>query len=238
MSAETKGTALELTDGLQFKVGGDSWWLEPLSVNKGQWVALVPDDPVLVPNPAGVLAWILATMEEPTKGTVDLLGEDIYRMEYDTRKRLRSKIGFVHGYGGLLSNRTVADNIALPVSIYGGLSRADENRVVSQMIEGFSLGKVANLKPHEMDGATRWQVCLARALVLNPAWLVLEGLGNWEQDQGLGSGWKRLLEHRAGSPMAAAICLTSPNNGFEDWFQENDGVILRYTKYRESLLGT
>jgi ABC-type transporter Mla maintaining outer membrane lipid asymmetry ATPase subunit MlaF len=223
---------LKLVDGVRFKAGPDLWNLGPLRVSRGTWVALIPDgrDPVVPPS--GTLAWIIATMEEPLRGNVEILGHDIYRLDYVPRQRLRARIGFVHGYGGLISNRTVRENIALPPAVHWRLSAAEEDDLVNRMVNSMGLEKVADLRPHQMDGATRWRACLARSLVLDPDWLVLEGLGNWEMDRGRGRGWTQLIErHRAGQ-MATAICLARKNPEFEAWFEELGGVIVRYPRYQ------
>jgi ABC-type ATPase involved in cell division len=141
---------------------------------------------------------------------------------------MRAKIGFVHGYGGLLSNRTVRENITLPVSVHGRLSAKEEMVQVSHIIKTFGLIKVQDMKPHEVDGGTRWNVCLARAMVLRPKWLVLEGIGNWEMDRGQSTSWKALMDRRHTSSMAVAICLPRRNPGFEAWFEKHGGKIVRY----------
>ena len=113
-------------------------------------------------------------MSEPALGAVELFGQNIYQLAHGDRQRLRARIGFVHGHGGLLFNRTVQENIALPVSVHAGLSAIDEQAVVERILRSFALDPVANLLPHEMDGSTRWRVCLARALVLNPKLLTAD----------------------------------------------------------------
>ncbi|MDJ0765073.1 MAG: ATP-binding cassette domain-containing protein [Myxococcota bacterium] len=230
MTVRQPAEILKLVDGIWFDVGPDAWSIGSTKVFSGEWVAFVPDQKEAALDPSGPLAWILATMSEPLRGTVELLGEDIYRRDDRTRLRMRARIGFVHSYGGLISNRTVRENIALPVSIHAGLSARDEARQVTETLDTFGLTRVANLKPHEMDGSTRWRACLARALVLNPDWLVLEGIGNWEMDQGRGIGWTALRQRQETHPMATAICLPCPNPGFETWFAAHRGQIVRYNK--------
>jgi predicted ABC-type transport system involved in lysophospholipase L1 biosynthesis ATPase subunit len=224
------GPILKLPDGLRFAAGPDVWSLQPLQVPPGSWIALVPDDPELVYSPAGALSWILATMQEPDMGTVEVLGHDVYRLDYAIRQRLRARIGYVHNYGGLLSARTVRENIALPVSVHGHLNATEEDALVDAMLERLALVKVADLQPHEMDGATRWRACLARSLMLGPEWLILEGIGNWEMDRGRGRGWQYLQQCKKDGNLAAGICLARPNPEFETWFEDHQGVILRYKK--------
>jgi predicted ABC-type transport system involved in lysophospholipase L1 biosynthesis ATPase subunit len=222
---------LKLVDGMGFTAGHDSWFLEPMKIFAGDWVALIPNGPPPASDPSGRLAWILATMEEPAMGTVDLFGLDIYRQGEIARQRLRARIGFVHGYGGLISNRTVRENIALPASVHGGYSADFEEALVNKMLEDFALWDLAEQKPFEVDGSTRWSVCLARALVLRPEWLVMEGLGNWEMDRGEGKGWTYLARMQKLGRMATVICLPRENPGFEAWFANLGGIIVRYNRW-------
>ena len=219
---------LRLTDGLRFAAAPFSWTIDPLRVEPGQWVALVPGREEPVVDPAGVLSRILATLREPERGCVELLGLDVYRLDYLPRQRLRARIGFVQGYGGLLSNRTLRGNIALPVSVHGDLSADEEDARVADCLEHFALEPVCGMYPHEVDGATRWRACLARAMVLTPGWLVLEGIGDWEMDRGRGVAWTNIAHYRSRGDSAAAICLSRQNPAFEAWFQEQGGRVVRY----------
>jgi hypothetical protein len=200
---EESRRVLYLPDGLRFQSGPDTWSLSPLAVEQGEWLAIAPEGPEPVVDPAVPLSRIIATMLEPEIGEVELFQENIYRVDYGIRQRLRARMGFVHGYGGLLSNRT---------------------------INAFGLTGVADMSPHEVDGSTRWNVCLARAMVLGPEWLVLEGIGTWEMDRGRGTSWRCLMEQRHTSKMACAICLPRQNPGFEAWFEALSGQVVRYRR--------
>lgn len=219
---------LRLTDGLWFGAGPVRWSLDPLRVAAGSWVALVPggDEPVV--DPAGPLARILATLMDPMRGTVELMGHEVSKIEYRDKQMLRARLGFVQGYGGLLSNRTMRENIALPVSIHGGYTVAEEDQLVDDTLYGFALDLVSDRRPHEVDGATRWRTCVARALVLRPEWVVLEGIGDWEVDRGRGVAWTRFHEFHRRGKSAAAICLSRQNPAFEAWFEDQGGEVVRY----------
>jgi predicted ABC-type transport system involved in lysophospholipase L1 biosynthesis ATPase subunit len=225
---------LRLTDGLWFGAGPESWALDPLRVSAGSWVALVPGGEEPVVDPAGPLARILSTLIEPVRGTVELMGQEVSRIEYRDKQMLRARLGFVQGYGGLLSNRTLRENIALPVSIHSGFTIDEEEQLVDDTLFGFALDLVGDRRPHEVDGATRWRACLARALVLSPEWVVLEGIGDWEVDRGKGIAWTRFCEFQRRGVSAAAICLSRQNPAFEAWFGDQGGEVVRYfAKVRE-----
>ncbi len=218
---------LRLTDGIRFRAGPQVWRVEPLRVYPGQWVALVPDGDQVV-DTAGPLARCLASLSEPMRGSVEILEKDIYRLPYREVQRMRAHLGFVQGYGGLLSSRTIRENIALPLSVHGGLSVEDERQRVQAYLDAFALSQVAELQPHDMDGATRWRACLARSVILSPRWVVIEGIGDWEMDRGRGVAWGRFREYKKRGTNAGAICLSRQNPEFEAWFHSEGGSVVRY----------
>lgn len=219
---------LRLTDGLWFEAGPHAWAVPPFRLGPGEWAALVPasDDPVV--DPSGPLARAMATLAPPSRGTVELLGRDVYRIPYLELQRLRARLGFVQGYGGLLSNRTLRENIALPVSVHGGRSFDEEEAYLDRVLESYALSPLAHQRPSDVDGATRWRTCVARALVLEPALVVLEGIGDWEMDRGRGVTWSRLREYRERRTSAAVICLARQNPPFEAWFRGEGGIGIPY----------
>jgi predicted ABC-type transport system involved in lysophospholipase L1 biosynthesis ATPase subunit len=219
---------LRLTDGLWFEAGPNAWALPPLRLGPGEWAALAPTgiDPAV--DPSGALARSLATLARPSRGTVELLGRDVYKIPYPELQRLRAQLGFVQGYGGLLSNRSLRENIALPVSVHGHRSFADEESYIDHMVETYALTPLAHLRPSDVDGATRWRTCVARALVLEPALVVLEGIGDWEMDRGRGVSWSRLREYRERKTSAAVICLSRQNPAFEAWFLGEGGIAVPF----------
>ena len=219
---------LRLTDGIWFTGGPQAWALPPLRLGAGDWATLAPAGSDAVVDPSGPLAHTLATLAPPSRGTVELLGRDVYKIPYPDLQRLRARLGYVQGYGGLLSNRTLRENIALPVSVHGKRSFAEEEACIDRMIDSYALASVVHLRPSDVDGATRWRACVARALVLEPALVVLEGIGDWEMDRGRGTTWSRLREYREKRTSAAVICLARQNPAFEAWFRGEGGTVVSF----------
>jgi len=221
---------LRLPRGLRIDAGPETWTLEPTTLERGSWATLTPAGEVPLRDPAATLARLLATLHLPPPGRIELLGHDTARLEYGELRRLRAHVGFVHRQGGLLSARTVRENVTLPVSVHGPPDRRPEAVVVEDTLTGFDLLDVADLRPHEVDGAVRWRACLARAVVRSPDWLVLEGLGDWELERGRGVAWSRLAERHEAGRGATVVCLRHRHGGFESWFEELGGRVERYTK--------
>ena len=217
---------LNLASGLRFFAGDGEAFLAPLSVRAGEWLAITPAEDAVVESAAPPLARLLATLGAPLGGSIELFGQPLPGLPYAELQRLRPRLGFVPCRGGLLSNRTLAENITLPLSVHAGLSAADEAARLAQILEAHDLVRVAHRRPDDVDGATRFRACVARALALRPSWLVIEGRG----DFALGGvrSWQQLEAHRAAVPSALVACLAAPDPGFESWLQARGARILRY----------
>ncbi|MBN2530268.1 MAG: ATP-binding cassette domain-containing protein [Deltaproteobacteria bacterium] len=231
---------LRLTDGIRFFFSQIEYSVERLRCDTGQWVAFVPADADPVTDPSGTLARTLMTLSPPAQGTVEIFGIEGYSIPYRDVQRLRSRIGFVQGFGGLLSNRTIRENVALPAAVHGRFTVEEERRMVDERLREFKLRTVQDLSPHLVDGYTRWRACLARALILNPGYVVLEGIGDWEMDSGRGVAWTGIRAYHDRGDNLICICASRRNQGFETWFQENGGILVEYvdrTNRRQTLPG-
>jgi ABC-type lipoprotein export system ATPase subunit len=219
---------LSLPAGLSFAVGARTVRLAPLELHEGEWAALSPARHALGPDLAVSAARVLSTLATPSSGTVTLFGQALHTLSYLQLLALRARLGFVPGAGGLLSSRTLRQNIALPVHTHRPLPSAEEAQLVQRALDELSLGRVADQRPHEVSGAARFRACVARALVLSPSWLVIEGLGDFDGDAQNESAWPRLLAYKAEQKSAALVCLARHNPTFERWFAQHGARIVPY----------
>jgi ABC-type methionine transport system ATPase subunit len=216
---------------LSLHASGRTLGLDALTIHAGERVALVPPKGALGADLATTVARVLVTIRPPDTGSVELYGHEPSTLSYLELSRLRTRLGFVQGHGGLLSNRSLRDNLALPLSVH---VRSNEEETVRDMLVRFDLTRVAELRPHEVDGATRFRACAARALVLSPRWLVVEGVGDFDAELGPSLTWQRLLEYQAKAQAALAVCLARPTPGFEAWFSAQGGRLLPYRLLTEA----
>src|SRR5262249_49864129 len=141
---------------------------------------------------------------------------------------IRAQVGLVPGTGGLLSNRSLRDNIALPLSVHAALSPDAEARIVAQALQRFGLQGVADLYPHEVSGKARFRACAARATVLLPPLLIVESSGDFVSEADPGPTWTQLADGGTRERAALAACLSRPEPAFETWFRARGGSVLRY----------
>ena len=109
----------------------------------------------------------------PAGGEYWFLGERMPIFE-ELRMAHRLKLGFVFDGGQLLGHLTVTENIALPLQYHRLLPPAEIGPRVQELLEAMELMPWANNTPANVGRSWRQRAGLARALVLQPAVLVLD----------------------------------------------------------------
>jgi putative ABC transport system ATP-binding protein len=124
---------------------------------------------VMGPSGSGksTLMHILAGLDKPTSGTVELDGVDITKLDDAELTQLRrDKLGFVFQFFNLLPVLSAEENLVLPLSIAG---RKPDQQWVDQLIGTVGLADRRTHRPSELSGGQQQRVAVARALVTKPA---------------------------------------------------------------------
>ncbi|MFL5833071.1 MAG: ABC transporter ATP-binding protein [Solirubrobacterales bacterium] len=124
---------------------------------------------IMGPSGSGksTLMHILAGLDKPTSGVVELDGVDITRLDDTKLTQLRrDKLGFVFQFFNLLPVLTAEENLVLPLSIAG---RKPDEAWVDQLIATVGLEDRRTHRPAELSGGQQQRVAVARALVSKPA---------------------------------------------------------------------
>ena len=124
---------------------------------------------IMGPSGSGksTLMHILAGLDKPTSGTVELDGVDITKLDDGELTRLRrDKLGFVFQFFNLLPVLTAEENLVLPLSIAG---RKPDREWVETLIRTVGLSDRRTHRPAELSGGQQQRVAVARALVSKPA---------------------------------------------------------------------
>ncbi|MFY9237792.1 MAG: ATP-binding cassette domain-containing protein [Roseovarius sp.] len=123
----------------------------------------------------------------PTAGYVRLFEADVRTMERDDIALARRRIGVVHQDCAFLDHLTVADNIALPLTV-SGRDTLEEVANLRELTGWVGLTQRADALPPELSGGERQRAALARALIMSPDVILAdEPTGNvdWEMSQRL-----------------------------------------------------
>jgi putative ABC transport system ATP-binding protein len=133
-----------------------------LDIAKGRLTA------IMGPSGSGksTLMHILAGLDRPTTGDVEIAGVELASLDDTALTRLRrDHIGFIFQFFNLLPMLSAAENIALPLKLAGG--KPDE-AWLAEVIDTVGLGDRLSHRPSELSGGQQQRVAVARALVSRP----------------------------------------------------------------------
>ncbi|HET8968134.1 MAG TPA: ABC transporter ATP-binding protein, partial [Gaiellaceae bacterium] len=137
---------------------------------------------VMGPSGSGksTLMHILAGLDKPTSGSVEIAGTEITTLkDSDLTKLRRRHIGFVFQFFNLLPMLTAEENITLPLSIAGEKPDAEFFR---GLIDKVGLADRLSHRPSELSGGQQQRVAIARAIVKRPRVLLAdEPTGNLDE---------------------------------------------------------
>ncbi|MEX5727848.1 cell division transport system ATP-binding protein [Rhodovulum iodosum] len=136
------------------------------------------------PSGAGKTTFLRLCYAElaPTAGRVRIFGKDVRAMSRDDVAHTRRRIGVVHQDCQFLDHLSVAENVALPLSV-AGRNAADHAGDLADLLGWVGLDTRAEALPPELSGGERQRAALARAVIMGPELILAdEPTGNvdWE----------------------------------------------------------
>lgn len=135
-----------------------------LGIQDGQFAA------ILGPSGSGksTLLQIIGLLDRPTRGIVELDGQDISALSDEERTRVRlHALGFVFQRFHLLFDLTAIENVALPMEAADVPVQERYDRAAA-LLETVGLGDRLSFRPAQLSGGQRQRVAIARALANDP----------------------------------------------------------------------
>jgi len=150
-----------------------------LEVTRGEAVAVVGASG----SGKSTLLAILAGLDTPTAGNVQIDGQDIFSLDEDARAELRGRaVGFVFQSFQLLPALSALENVMLPLELSGV---ADPEAPARDILKRVGLGERLHHFPKHLSGGEQQRVALARAFVARPSLLLAdEPTGSLDADSG------------------------------------------------------
>ena len=125
---------------------------------------------------------LIMGMEKANAGNIWFNGHDITRLSKYEIPSLRRQIGMVHQDYRLLTDRSVAENVALPL-IIAGMNPKEAHTRALVALDRVGLRSKANYMPPQISGGEQQRIAIARAIVNNPKVLIAdEPTGNLDPD--------------------------------------------------------
>ncbi|MEE1948844.1 methionine ABC transporter ATP-binding protein [Pseudomonas alcaligenes] len=117
---------------------------------------------------------LINRLEEPSAGRILVAGEDVTALDATGLRRFRRQVGMIFQHFNLLSSKTVATNVAMPLELAGELSREQITQRVAELLARVGLSEHANKYPAQLSGGQKQRVGIARALSTNPKILLCD----------------------------------------------------------------
>lgn len=209
---------------------------------RGVDLTIFDKDYVSITGPSGcgksTLLSILGLLDQPTSGTYRIEGKDVSSLSLKEAAAIRcEKIGFVFQSFNLIDELSVHDNVALPL-LYQNKKYSNEEiaKAVSESLEKVRMSHRAEHQPNQLSGGQQQRIAIARALVANPAiMLVDEPTGNLDSQNG--DAVMQLLEDL--NKQGTTICLVTHDPRYAEMattkFDLLDGQILGGNRLRKAV---
>ena len=175
---EVKNLTKTYSDGLEESVVVNDINLRIL---RGEFVAIVGQSG----SGKSKLLHLLGGLDTPTAGEIIVFGKNVSKLkDKDKSKYRRDTIGFVFQDFILEGEKTVLDNVMMPM-IFAGVDHETRKKVALDCLEKVNMADRAKSKANTLSGGQKQRVAIARALVNNPKILLAdEPTGNLDSKNG------------------------------------------------------
>lgn len=140
------------------------------SVKEGESIA------ILGPGGSGKssLLKIMIGIIEPDKGAVEVLGRNIFELNFNEKRDVLAQVGVAFQQGALFDFMTVRENVLFAMENMTTLSYLEMEERTQRMLESVNLPKAGLKIPSELSGGMRRRVGIVRALCTHPKLAILD----------------------------------------------------------------
>ena len=107
-------------------------------------------------------------------GSIIIDGEDISLIKFKKLQKLRSKFGMVFQFGALFDSMTVKENIGLALQKLSNSDKLEIDKQILESLEQVNMENTENKMPSELSGGMKKRVGIARAIALNPQYMLYD----------------------------------------------------------------
>jgi ABC-type transporter Mla maintaining outer membrane lipid asymmetry ATPase subunit MlaF len=159
---------------------------------------------------------LIGVLIQPQQGRVVVNGKDTSEMSFEEFLPYRSKIGYSFDFGGLFANRTLHDNLILPLLYHKVCSVDEAHEQARRLAVEFGFERQAQQRPALVSGGLRKLICVLRAFIMHPQMMVMD-------DPFTGIGMEasrkivRMIQERREAGELKHVFLTSRDEVWPHW---------------------
>jgi len=117
---------------------------------------------------------VMIGLHEANSGVVNYNERNFTEMNFKARKELRKEIGMLFQGGALFDYMSVQENIIFPLNMFAEKSEEENLERVNFCLNRVNLENTNHLLPSELSGGMKKRVAIARAIALNPKYLLCD----------------------------------------------------------------
>jgi putative ABC transport system ATP-binding protein len=175
---------------------------------------IYPGEIVIMTGPSGsgktTLLSLIGGLRSVQEGSLNLLGQELYRASQRKLVNIRRNIGFIFQAHNLLSFLSARQNVQMAVELNNNISQLEAIRMSEAMLKTVGLGPRMNYYPDNLSGGQKQRIAIARALVNNPA-LVLADEPTAALDRQSGRDVVELMQRLAREKGTSIMLVTHDN---------------------------
>lgn len=151
------------------------------TLDEGEFVAIVGESG----SGKSTLLYILAGIDKPSEGSVELLGQNIAQISDEELAKMRRRdFSFVYQFDNLVPNLTVYENVTLPLML-DKKKEGEYKQKVEEILQYLGIFDKIKSYPRQLSGGEQQRVAIARALVTDPKVIFLdEPTGSLDKERG------------------------------------------------------
>ncbi len=134
------------------------------------------------------LLQLMAGLQLPMQGKYLINSQNVAEMSFEEFLPLRMSIGYGFDFGGLINNRTLMENVTLPLEYHKICSRKEAIQRGSEIFHKLGASKFKDQRPALVPGGVRKLTCLIRAIITEPELILLD-------DPSVGVGQETILKY-------------------------------------------
>ncbi len=143
---------------------------------------------IMGPSGSGksTLMHIVGLLDKPSRGTVRVDKNDVSKLDDNQISTLRSEVvGFIFQQFNLINKLTVLENILLPTIYCRKKLEYNPKEKALYLLKRFGIESKEKSFPNKLSGGQQQRVCIARALIMNPQFILAdEPTGNLDTKNG------------------------------------------------------
>jgi ABC-type lipoprotein export system ATPase subunit len=160
---------------------------------------------------------LLSVLNTKWSGNYYFNDDNLNEMSFEEFQSYRLNIAYTFDHGGLLNNKSILDNILLPLQYHNELSSEEALKISLEYLERFELLEFKDLRPAMTPGYVRKLACVIRSLTQRPQVLVMDG-----PTTAIDREKSQLLidiinEKRKSGEIKILLFSTTYETGFETW---------------------